>query len=51
MKLHITGYYQDKYLYSVTREGLIINDKEYGVNKQKHSVIIIISSLFNVDAS
>ena len=38
MRLHITGYCQGEYLYSVTREALIMNYKEYGVNKQKHAV-------------
>ena len=38
MRLHVTGYYQGEYLYSVSREGLIMNDKENGVNKQKSIV-------------
>ena len=38
MRLHVTGHYQGKYLYSVTREGLSMNYKEYGVNQQKHAI-------------
>ena len=37
-RLCITGYYQVEHLYSMTRERLIINHKEYGVNKQKHGI-------------
>ena len=37
MRLCVTGYHQCKYLYSMTREGLIMNYKEYGVKKQKHA--------------
>ena len=37
-KLCVTGYYQGEYLYSMMREGLIINYKEYGVNKQIHAI-------------
>ena len=33
MRLRVTGYYQGEHLYSMTREGLIMNYKEYGVNK------------------
>ena len=35
MRLRVTGYYQGKYLYLMSREGLIMNYKEYRVNKQK----------------
>ena len=38
MRLHVTGYYQGKNLNSMSREGLIVNYKEYGVNKQKSVV-------------
>ena len=38
MRLCVTGYHQGKYLYSMTREGLIMNYKEYGVSKQKHAI-------------
>ena len=33
MRLCVTGYYQGEHLYSMTREELIMNYKEYGVNK------------------
>ena len=35
MRLRVTGYYQGEYLYSLSNEGLIMNYKEYVVNKQK----------------
>ena len=35
MRLRVTGYYQGEYLYSLSNEGLIMNFKEYGVNKRK----------------
>ena len=35
MRLRVTGYHQGEYLYSLSKEGLIMNYKEYGVNKQK----------------
>ena len=35
MRLPVTGYYQDKYLYPLSCEGLIMNFIEYGVNKPK----------------
>ena len=38
MRLHITGYYEDECLYSMTREEFIMNYKEYRVNKQKHAI-------------
>ena len=38
MRLYVTGYLQGKYLCSMTREGLIMNYKEYGVSKQKHAI-------------
>ena len=38
MRLHITGYNEGECLYSMTREELIMNYKEYGVNKQKHAI-------------
>ena len=38
MRLPINSYYQGKYLYSMTREGLIMNYKVYGVSKQKHAI-------------
>ena len=33
MRLRVTGHYQDEYLYSLSNKGLIMNYKEYGVNK------------------
>ena len=38
MRLCVTGYYLGECLYSVSREGLIMNYREYGVNKQKHAI-------------
>ena len=38
MRLRVTGYYQAQYLYSMMRERLIMNYKEYGVNKQKQAI-------------
>ena len=35
MRLHITGYCQGEYMYMLGKDGLIMNYKEYGVNKQK----------------
>ena len=35
MKLTMTGYYQGKYLYTLSRSGLIMTYKEYGTSKNK----------------
>ena len=35
MRLRATGYFQGDYMYMLGKEGLIMNYKEYGVNKQK----------------
>ena len=35
MRLRVTGYFQGEYMYMLSKEGLIMNYKEYGVNKQK----------------
>ena len=35
MRLRITGYFQGKYMYMLGKDGLIMNYKEYHVNKQK----------------
>ena len=35
MKLSVTGYFQGEYMYMLGKDGLIVNYKEYGVNKQK----------------
>ena len=36
MRLRITGYFQGEYIYMLNKDGLIMNYKEYSVNKQKH---------------
>ena len=33
MRLRVTGHHQGEYLYSTSNERLIMNYKEYGVNK------------------
>ena len=33
MRLRITGYLQGEYVYMLGKEGLIMNYKEYGINK------------------
>ena len=35
LRLHITGYFQGEYMYMLDKDGLIMNYKEYSVNKQK----------------
>ena len=35
MRLCITGYFQGEYMYMLSKDGLIMNYKEYGMNKQK----------------
>ena len=35
MRLHVTGYYQGKYMYMLGNNGLILNYKEYNVQKTK----------------
>ena len=35
MRLRVTGYFQDEYMYMLGKDGLIINYKEFGMNKQK----------------
>ena len=35
MRLPVTGYFQGEYTYMLGKDGLIVNYKEYGVNKQK----------------
>ena len=42
IRLRVTSSYQGKYSYSMMREGLIINYKEYRVNKQKHTISQVI---------
>ena len=36
LRLHATEYFQGEYMYMLGKEGLIMNYKEYGVNKQKN---------------
>ena len=38
MRLRVTGYYQEEYLYSLSKEGLIKNYKDYSINKQKNII-------------
>ena len=45
MRLRVTGYYQDEYLYSLTNEGLTMNYKEYSVNK--HKIVVAWKKLKN----
>ena len=33
MRLRVTGYLQGEYVYMLGKEGLIMNYKEYGINK------------------
>ena len=35
MRLRVIGYFQGEYMYMLGKDGLIINYKEYDVNKQK----------------
>ena len=35
MRLHVTGYFQGEYMYILGKHGLIMNYKEFGVNKRK----------------
>ena len=39
MRLCITGHHQGDYLYPMYREGIIMNYKEYEVNKHKKRVV------------
>ena len=36
MRIYITGYYQAEYLYMLTKNGLVMNHKEYSVAKIKN---------------
>ena len=36
MRIYLTGYYQAEYLYMLTKNGLIMNHKEYSVSKVKN---------------
>ena len=35
MRLRVTGYFQGEYMYMLGKDGLIMNYKEYCMNKQK----------------
>lgn len=35
IRLEVTGYYQGEYFYSLSNEDLIMNYKDYSINKQK----------------
>ena len=35
LRLGVTGYFQGEYMYMLNKDGLVMNCKEYGVNKQK----------------
>ena len=36
MRIYVTGYYQTEYVYMLTKNGLIMNHKEYSVSKIKN---------------
>ena len=38
MRLHLIGYFQSEFLYFLPREGLIMNYKEYSLNRQKNAI-------------
>ena len=38
MRLSITGYYQGEYMYMLTKDGLIMNHKEYSIAKIKNKI-------------
>ena len=38
MKLRVTGYYQDEYLYTLSGSDLIMSYKEYGISKNKDTL-------------
>lgn len=40
LRLRVTRYYQGEYLFSLSNEGLIMNYKEYGVNKPKSFITV-----------
>ena len=35
-RLYVTGYYQGEYMYMLTKEGLVMNHKEYSIAKIKN---------------
>ena len=36
MRIYVTGYYQAEYIYTLTKNGLIMIHKEYSVSKIKN---------------
>ena len=36
MRLYVTGYYQREYMYMLTKDGLVMNHKEYSIAKIKN---------------
>ena len=36
MRLYVPGYYQGEYLYMLSKDGLVMNHKEYSINKIKN---------------
>ena len=36
MRLYVTGYYQGEYLYMLSKDGLVMNHKEYSISKIKN---------------
>ena len=53
MRLHVTGYYQGEYMYMLGKDGLIMNYKEYTVQKkqkqkqkQKKKILKMIKTLY-----
>ena len=36
MRVYVTGYYQGEYMYMLTKEGLVMNHKEYSIAKIKN---------------
>ena len=36
MRLYVTGYYQGEYMYMLTKEGLVMNHKEYSIARIKN---------------
>ena len=41
MRLRMTGYFQGEYMYMLGKDRLIMNYKEYSVNKQKNCDCIV----------
>ena len=36
MRLYVTVYYQGEYLYMLSKDGLVMNHKEYSISKIKN---------------